>query len=348
MTYRTSLHHALTLGVFTVAGCADSTTPSQPDVPSTPESGLAAPSAAIASSPWISKASILGPEFLYGYSLATVVDASRRSTVYAFGGTTSSEGGSGFRVQAYNVATDTWTGKTSSVDAFNMNGVGKIGNKLYFSGGYNYGGGFRSPNITLYAYDYVNDVMIRKADMPKFTAEGVTRVIDGRLYVLPGTCSGEGPLTDPRYCETEPIRKLYRYTPSTNTWVGLRSAPHYHRGGAAGVINGKFYVAGGFNGYTPVAALDVYDPATNTWSTRAPLPRAGRATGAVLGGKLYVVSSGDGAPGTALRTYVYDPAANIWRTKAAPPVGGPVTQVTLDGRSSLFLANHPSALYTPE
>jgi N-acetylneuraminic acid mutarotase len=105
--------------------------------------------------------------------------------------------------------------------AWPMQRVGKIGSRLYFSGGLRGGEGLYSSE--LHAYDYGADRMIGKAFMPKFTGDGVT-----------------------------------------------------------GVINGKLYVAGGFNGLHPVANLDVYDPATNSWTTLAPIPTAGRAAGAAM------------------------------------------------------------------
>jgi hypothetical protein len=75
----------------------------------------------------------------------------------------------------------------------------------------------------------------------------------------------------------------------TNYWATKRSAQHYHRSGAGGVIKGKFYVAGGFDDHgNPVAALDRYDL---------------------------------GERGTALRAYGYNPATKTWNAKASPTWG---------------------------
>ena len=250
---------------------------------------------------------------------------------YTLGGT-DGQGGTGFAVQAYNVATNTWTTKASRVGVFNSNGVGRIGGRLYFSGGYN--AVETPPSFTklLWAYNYSQDRMIKKADLPIFSAEGVTGVINGKLYVLPGACSGDR-YPNPGYCAEEPTRRFYRYDPTTNAWIGRRAAPHFHLGGAGGVIDGKFYVAGGLNGFQPVADLDVYDPAMNTWRTLAPLPTAGAAIGAVLQNRLFVVS---GSGGT-LHTYAYNPGTNSWATKASPTSGhDAVARVTLDGHSYLL------------
>jgi N-acetylneuraminic acid mutarotase len=270
-----------------------------------------------------------------------------QSIVYAFGGTSSDEGGTGKSVKAYNVATNSWTGKLAQVGVFYSNGVGKIGSKLYFSGGYVTAGNLPDATNALWAYDYSNDRMIRKANLPIFSAEGVTGVINGKLYVLPGACDGNG-YPNPGYCAEERTRRFYRYDPAANTWVSRPWAPHFHRQGAAAVIDGKLYVAGGFKDFEPVADLDAYDPAINSWRTLAPIPTGGAASGAALGGQFYVVVH-QGYNGTTpiIRAYAYNPATNQWNAKAAPDFFGSATRVTLDGRPHLFMAGgNQSALYT--
>jgi hypothetical protein len=74
-------------------------------------------------------------------------------------------------------------------------------------------------------------------------------------------------------------------------------------------------VAGGFNGFEPVAYLDVYDPATNTWITRAPVPTAGGMSGATLGGQFYVVVQGFSGTTPANVAYAYNPGTNQWKPK---------------------------------
>jgi len=333
------LSASLTLAVL---ACTSEDNPTQPEAGVNP--AAAAPSLAAASNTWTPKAPPpLSAEF-FGFALGVAPNSAGQSIVYTFGGT-DGEGGSGFGVLAYNVATNTWTGGRSDVSAFYTNGVGKIGSKLYFVGGWDYGVGFKAPLKAMFAYDYTGDRMIRKADLPIFSAEGVTGVIDGKLYVLPGACSGDL-WPNPGYCEQEPTRRFYRYDPATNTWATRASSPHFHRRGAAAVLNGKLYVAGGAKGLAgdvPVADLDVYDPATNAWRTLAPIPTGGHASGAALGGRFYVVVSS-----SVIRAYAYNPATNKWTAKTAPDFFGPVVRVTLDGRSHLFTAAADrSALYTP-
>jgi hypothetical protein len=106
--------------------------------------------------------------------------------------------------------------------------------------------------------------------------------------VLPGSCD-----SDPPSCSQRFIRKLLRYNPATDIWVTKASAPHFHKNGAGGVIDNKFYVAGGQDdGFNQTRNLDVYDPATNTWKTLAPMPSAlSTLAGSALRGRLLVVGS---------------------------------------------------------
>jgi N-acetylneuraminic acid mutarotase len=179
--------------------------------------------------------------------------------------------------------------------------------------------------------------MTQKADMPFRTAEGVTGVIGDKLYVLPGSCEALV-VNAPGECASELIRKLFRFNPATNIWVTKASAPHYHKRGAAGVINNKFYVVGGNKDFDPpTRALDVYDPATNTWKTLASLPVALEPiTGAALREKLYVVGGTSGG----VKAYAYDPATNEWTSKAAPTYAGgsnSAAKVFLNGASRLLM-----------
>jgi N-acetylneuraminic acid mutarotase len=105
---------------------------------------------------------------------------------------------------------------------------------------------------------------------------------------------------------------------------------------ASGVIDGKIYLAGGydFNPNNEVVMKDhlsVYDPETDTWDTsRAPIPVTRYIFGAmnsVLDGKLYVIGglnwiwvedSWQAAPNA--RVDVYDPQSDVWELKANLPI----------------------------
>jgi hypothetical protein len=330
----------LTLTLLALAACDENATPTQPEMADDP--APAAMSLARAPNTWTATAPPPYDQYIYGYDLGMALNSAGQSIVYAFGGTSSDEGGTGKSVKAYNVATNTWTGKLARVGVFYSNGVGKLGSRLYFSGGYAEAGNLPDATTEMWAYDYSNDRMIKRASLPIFSAQGLSGVINGKLYVLPGACSGNG-YPDRGYCAVEETRRFYRYDPAANAWVTRARAPHFHRQGAAGVIDGKLYVTGGSS-----TALDVYDPATNTWRSRASIPVGGPSSGAVIGGQFYVVVQHFNGSTPDHRLYSYNPTTNLWKPRAAPSFFGSATRVGLNGRFHLFMATaNKSALYTP-
>ena len=346
----------LALGALTLGACAEDRSPTQPESGTEPASAGSL-AAALAPNTWTLKAAV--PGALIGISAGVMPDATGQSIVYVFGGTDGA-GSSGAGIRIYKIGTNTWSGKSSegeSVDVYNSNGVGRIGSTLYISGGETYLGGYWHIDGHVSAYNPATNTLTDKATPPKLTADGVTGVIDGKLYVLPGRCSTDNYPNSPYYCVSESIRILFRYSPTTNAWSWKRPAPHYHANGAGGVINGKFYVAGGSNNFGTQLepSLDRYDPATDTWTTLAPLPTAGAARGAVLQGKLFVVVR----TATGRRAYAYDPATNKWTAKTAPRYDhDDIVPITWAGKPFLlavggvpgeypYLKSNPTEVYAP-
>jgi N-acetylneuraminic acid mutarotase len=340
----------LTLCAVGLAACGEN--PTQPDT----TADLAAAASAVTYPPnsWTARAPNPNMGALYEMAAGTALNPAGQRIAYVFGGHFMDF--QSHTIMAYNHASNSWTEKNARFSGWGTNGVGNIGGKLYISGGNLYSGDpggsmFRS----LYVYNPATDVIVQKADMPRATAYGVTGVLNGKLYVLSGDCrDDEPPIFD---CDVEINRRLlYRYDPATNSWATLPAAPHSHRGGGGGVINGKFYVAGGAS-----RTLDVYDPWSNRWTTLAP-PPAPRSVGAIMNNKLWMI----GGSGSNRTTYVYDPVTNRWFAKApypAPAAGSipqstPATAVTypFGGQSHLLALGGsqgederpaPSQLYTP-
>lgn len=334
----------IALNTSVLAACSDNATPTQPETTGPPS--LSTRTLAAAANTWTPKAPL---PFGYGASVGVTTNSAGQSVLYAFGGDDGGEEGfTGYRIQAYDLATNTWTAKRPQVYVTQLNGVGLIGGKLYFSGGFQYHSDGASYSNQLFAYDPAGDSLISKAAMPKYTSQGITGVIAGKLFVLPGVCSGEG-WPFPGYCEQDPIRELFRYNPVTNAWNTRRSAPHYHRGGGGGVIDGRFYVVGGAEGFSePTAKLDAYNPVTNTWKALRAMPTGGFANAAVLGKILYVVSTSVVNDKFVRHMYAYDPATNTWKSKTPPSTGGALGRITLNGHSYLLSVNPAgTALYTP-
>src|SRR5207247_1303419 len=176
--------------------------PTQPETVGAPAPDAA--SLALTSNTWTAKAPY---PYLFGssgLSAGVFPNSAGQSIVYTFGGT-GDEGGYGVGIYAYNVATNTWTATGSKPNpvGFLLNGVGRIGSQLYFSGGrFSYQGGEEGSRAT-FAYDPAANRLTREADMPRYTAEGVSGGIHGRLWVLPRVCDAAF-WPSPGYCEHAP------------------------------------------------------------------------------------------------------------------------------------------------
>jgi N-acetylneuraminic acid mutarotase len=262
-------------------------------------------------------------------------------------------------VEAYNFATNTWTTRAPlRLRLASTNGVGNIGGKLYLSGGFwEAADGRTGLHPGLHVYDPVRNTWTQKADMPRRIARGITGVINGKLYVLAGSCNNCGP--------ERRSRRLFRYDPATNSWTeSLPWSPNAHAAGAGAVINGKFYVAGGLDRDNRASnKLDVYDPATNKWTTLAPMPTAryGVAGGA-LQNKLYIVGRTNADPGEQQgEVEAYDPVTNTWASHTRMPGAGrgdlAGAAVTYQGRSHFIAvggtnvegtgSGHVNQVFTP-
>lgn len=319
----------LALGVLALVACGDTTT--EPETtgsfPST------TPSLAVASNSWMTRADM--PRTRYGPAAAAVnKNSTGQSILYVMGGETPG-GGISNTVQAYNVATNTWTTKArlptpGSAGLYRTNGAGVINGKVYIAGGLPYR---RSATGALYVYDPATNTWSQKSFMPGQGFSGVTGVINSRLYVLTGCSRDFG-----ADCEGEPLA-FYRYDPATDQWATLPTPTKGHSSGVGGVIGGKFYVAGGAD----ESQLDVYDPGTNQWTTKAPMPSPRwLGGGAALGGKLYVIGglrkNLDGTVTVVRTTTVYDPGTNTWTTRAPMPTARAriaASRVLLNGQARI-------------
>jgi N-acetylneuraminic acid mutarotase len=335
MNRRLWLCPPLVFGLLILVSCGEENGPTEP-VSARPEQATAH-SMAASSNTWTTKARMPTPR---GFLAAGVANNSLGQPVlYAIGGFDPVVASRIRTVEAYNFATDRWTTKAPLPIALSStNGVGNIGGKLYVSGGF-----FENPDGTggwsrgLYVYDPVRNSWTRKADLPRKIAQGVTGVINGKLYVLAGSCDD---------CAVPSPRRLFRYDPTTDTWTTtLPSSPNVHVAGGGAVINGKFYVAGGRGrDGRDTDKLDVYDPVTNLWTTLAPMPpmtaRSGVA-GAALQNKLYILGQSNVDPGERQnQVEAYDPVTNRWKTRAPMPGVGrgdlAAGRVTFEGRSHIL------------
>jgi serine/threonine protein kinase len=145
--------------------------------------------------------------------------------------------------------------------------------------------------------------LISIAPMPTNCAQGVSGIIDGKIYVTSATDGNPG------------LRKsLYSYDPKLNAWQRLADCNKTHANPAGGVLGGKLYVAGGSDELEVTDSLEAFVPTTGRWIPRKAMPTARRnCAGAVLDDRFYVLG-GNGLTNQFLRTVEsYDPATDSWR-----------------------------------
>lgn len=292
--------------VIIASGCGDD--PAAPDgSPAAPRP--VAPGLATASGSWIARADLTSNQQKY-MTAATVTNAAGQTVMYVIGGMNGSKGEYS-KVYAYNAGTNKWSRKADlPFPRFGTNGAVVIDGKIYVTGGESQPKLYSS---ALFVYDPAKNSWSAKRSMPAAGLLGVSGAINGKLYVLT-YCGGED-------CIPLVPQAFYRYDPITDRWTTMAQPAAFHSFGAAGVIGGKLYVAGGSTSGTDVEA---YDPATNTWTSRAPLgsPRWSTA-GAVAGGKLYVLGGYRAGPAGTTRVPtvgVYDPVTDTWTHRAPMPV----------------------------
>lgn len=218
-------------------------------------------------------------------------------------------------IRKFNIATTSWSA-VSVVLPTGRQGLTAttIGDKIYIYGGLD--GSTKFGN--LYAFDPVANTLTALAS--DLACNGHSAVAyNGDLYVYGG---------QPVNSTTPPVNTLRKYTVATNTWsvvTALGVTPTGRFYAASGLVDGKFYIAGGSSGSSNVVpGMDVYDFATNTWEQPIGIPANGLAFGSVgVDGRLYSIagSTGNPTPTVYLNTArVYDTASKAWNTIAPYPL----------------------------
>ena len=301
------LSAAAVLSALALASCGGETT--QPNPAEGAGAALRTPEAAVISGTWTTKRQIWPPRNMM--AAGTV-----NSIIYVAGGLLSTTYDETSRVDAYNVATNTWSRRRALPSrVLGPYGVSVINGRLYVAGGYTSG----NPNRDLFQYTPATDTWVRKRPLPAsvfaspYCEGGAQGVIGGRLYIYV-PCGGG-----------YPGGRLLRYNPATDGYTWLPGPPVEHAEGGAGVINGKFYLAAGYGGAATLGqatrSLHVYDPATNAWTAKAKSPQTRyRVASAVLNGRLFLI--GGQLPGVDRGDNTltwYDPATNTWSAGTPMP-----------------------------
>ncbi len=203
-----------------------------------------------------------------------------------------------------------WGTRAPLLEANSEMSVAALDGKIYVLGGYPSN---RISVATVQEYDPVQNSWRLTARLPAALNHTMAAAVNGRLYLIGGQTgnTGNGPFVD----------TVYEYDPAKATWTSRTPMPTQRSGGAAAVVDGKIYVAGG----RPPRGHDfaVYDPRSNTWKTLPDLPtQRNHLTAAAVDGKIYVIGGrfeGGFRSEKSDAVEVFDPAANAWAARARLP-----------------------------
>ena len=192
---------------------------------------------------------------------------------------------------------------------------------------------------TVEIYDPATDSWRTGEPMPMGRIGSAVSVIDDEIYMAggyfwDGTQSGF-------------LDRLDKFDPSSGTWVELAPMPTSRSLAAGAVLDGKFFVIGGWRstkkGQGILDAVEVFDPVSETWSARAPIPGLHEASAAVaLDGTLLLAGGWDGTPAGYLREVLrYHDDDDTWTVY--PPLSlfrCSLAATTLSGRYALFVGGY--------
>lgn len=204
--------------------------------------------------------------------------------------------------------------------------VAELDGRVYAIGGYPPG---RIPSEVVQVFTVATGRWAFGPPLPVPLHHTMAAAAGGRLYVIGGEFEGAGTGRPEVFLDT-----VYELDPDAGAWRRRTSMPTARSGGAAAVIGGRIYVAGG----RPPRGHDfaVYEPAADRWTVLPNLPtqRNHLAAGAI-DGKVYV-AGGRFGPGfnseKSPALEIYDPATNRWTAGAPMPLPrGGVAGVAANG-----------------
>lgn len=225
-------------------------------------------------------------------------------------------------MHAYDPATNTWSRKADMTARIYNRGVAAVGNKIYSIGGYNpfYARIDASTLIytkALFEYDTATDQWAAKTEFPGAARGSMATVsYNGNIYTGFGFNGAAAMLND-----------FYRYSPTTDTWTQMASAPFVGGGNLQHYMSA--FVIGDFayfikNNYMGATARMIrYSFANNTWtelnvSIDDVFTTNYSGVAFAFNGKGYIVVNNDSL-GYGQRLLEYNPADNTTQYVATLP-----------------------------
>jgi N-acetylneuraminic acid mutarotase len=224
-----------------------------------------------------------------------------------------------------------WSTRAPLLEANSEMAVVESNGKIYVIGGY------PSTRVTVAAvqvYDTKTDRWEITTPLPLAVNHTVAAAANGKLYVIGGQTSAESAPERAGFVDT-----VFVYDPAKATWTRRASMPTARGGGAAVVVDGEIYVAGG----RPPRGADfaVYDPSADMWTTLPNLPtQRNHIAAAAIDGKIFVAGGRfEGGFRSQMTNVleVFDPKTGAWASrKPMPTVRGGVNGIAANGCLHVF------------
>ena len=229
----------------------------------------------------------------------------------------------------YNIASDTYTQKTSATqNAGEYPAAGYVNGSVYL-----YGGGYDASYTYNYAWSVSGNSWTAKTSMPAGRLDNGYLTYDSKVWQFGGKAAGSNATYSTNYY----------YNPSSNTFTQIADLPATRGILKTGVIGTKFYVNAGYtnagsNTY-PKSTYE-YTVSTNTWATKADsqYTHAGGAVGGSSDGT-YLYCLYGSSPGNN-NAEKYNPGTNSWSNVTN-------STNTLSEANSASLYNTDGKIYVP-
>jgi N-acetylneuraminic acid mutarotase len=193
-------------------------------------------------------------------------------------------------VWKYDVTSDAWTAGPSLPEPRGGGGLGVVGRRLHYFGGYKSDRQTDAGDHWSLALDGGKE-WTREADMPDARGHVSAAVLDGKIYALGGDHGHDKTQIDVASC--------HQFDPATKKWTEIASLPdaRSHFESSTIIHEGRIIIFGGrCNQSNPlrnvVGDILQYDPRTNKWSVIGALPGKLLAPVAAIVSDRIVVSGG--------------------------------------------------------
>ncbi len=199
-------------------------------------------------------------------------------------------------------------------------------------------GGFQGATIVdrVLLYDPVGDAWSDGPPMPARRHHLSLAALNGSVYALGGL----------EEITFSPKASCFRLDAGASAWTPIAPLPNARGAAAAGAVDGRIVLAGGFGTGALLPLSLLYDPKADQWELGAPLPSPREhLAGFVHDDQFWTVGGREFSLSTNTnKVEVYDPKSDTWRgAPDLPTPRGGLGASVLDGKAYVIGGETPSA-----